>query len=234
MTLVTHTCIAATSSGSPDELFSVIEWTSMPSAAMLAVIIRQASAIEAMRDQRVSRVMRRGFVAMSVTSSASSIPGMTYLGPTSSDAGRRAYARPATITEAAGGSRFSPFWVAPRLELLLRRVVRVGHAYTPDPPGSVRPPIRSPASWSCPSIPIKDPHACHSFDAVRGSLRPDRVDARDRGQGAGADGRDARCLGSVPARGVPHAGPCRPLPLPYPEECGGGGQPYEVYLQALE
>ena len=39
----------------------------------------------------------------------------------------------------------------------------------------------------------------------------------------------------VPARGVPHAraGPgCSALP--YPEEYGGGGQPYEVYLQVLE
>ena len=40
----------------------------------------------------------------------------------------------------------------------------------------------------------------------------------------------------VPARGAAHAGPVGPAcsGLPYPEEYGGGGQPYEVYLQVLE
>ena len=68
-----------------------------------------------------------------------------------------------------------------------------------------------------------------------GVRRTDRADAQHRRQGA-APGWSTRPSARTrsPARcSARSAGPGL-LSLPYPEEYGGGGQPYEVYLQVLE
>ena len=78
------------------------------------------------------------------------------------------------------------------------------------------------------------PHERRPHPADRGSHRPAQAGPRDRRQGAAPAVRRGRGHRDLPARGVPHAGRAGLLGLPYPEEYGGGGQPYEVYLQVVE
>ena len=90
MTLVIHTCIAPSSSEPPDVLEATSLAISMPSAARLATMTSPADAVAAIRDHRLCRTIRRGFVATGAASSANSMIGMANRGPTSNDCGSSA------------------------------------------------------------------------------------------------------------------------------------------------
>src|SRR6478609_4484718 len=80
MTFVAQTCSAAISRLVPGVSWSETRsTTSSVRVARLLVTTRMASARDARRDHRVCRVIRKGLVAISATSSASSRPGMRNL-----------------------------------------------------------------------------------------------------------------------------------------------------------
>jgi hypothetical protein len=88
--LVIQTCIAPSSSEPPDAFEATSLAISMPSAVRLATMTSPARAVAAIRDHRLCRTIRRGFVAISAASSASSMIGMANRGPSSNYCGSSA------------------------------------------------------------------------------------------------------------------------------------------------
>lgn len=83
MMLVSHTCRAAINREAPWLTLSTVNASSSnTSATWFAAAISNTSPVATRRDQRVSRVSRRGLIASSGISSSSSRTGTVYRGPT--------------------------------------------------------------------------------------------------------------------------------------------------------